>query len=93
MVVPAREARGITNCVGSNLINVRPSVRPCVRASVRASAHSTRVVICDFLAVFGFLGCQFSSRFAIFETNFTLVLGIFMSRADEAAKFSKKMQI
>ena len=27
-IIPAREARGITKCVGSNLINVRPSVRP-----------------------------------------------------------------
>ena len=39
-VFPAREARGITKCIGSNLINVRPSVRPSVRASVRACVRA-----------------------------------------------------
>ena len=72
---------------------VQSDKRPSVRPSVRPSAHTTRVVICDFLAVSGFLGCQFSSRFAIFETNFTLLIGIFVSRADEAAKISQKLQI
>ena len=33
---PAREARGITKCVGSNPVNVRASVRACVRTYVRA---------------------------------------------------------
>ena len=35
MFIPAREARGITKCVGSNPVTVRASVRACVRASVR----------------------------------------------------------